>query len=97
MQYQRNHTVTQTDVTFMDTFRLQILYQGGDLFRSIISFRRRRQPMEITMLDASGAMEYQMRYKVIEYYYFSCQIVILYIYMTIYLHLLQFDFSNRRN
>ena len=65
MQYQRNHTVTQTDATFMVTFHLQIRFQSGTLFRNIISFRRIRQPMEITMLDASCAMKYQTRFKVI--------------------------------
>ena len=69
MPYQMNKIVTQTDVTFMDTFHLQIRFQNGILIRNIISFRRRRQPMEITKLNASCAMKYQIRFKVIQYNY----------------------------
>ena len=99
MQYQRNHTVTQTDATFMDTFHLQICLQNGTPFHNIISFRRRRLPMEITMLDASGGMEYQMPFKVIEYNHINYPLVIFFYTMLCLRHIysLQSDFSNCRN
>ena len=75
MQYQRNHTVTQTDATFMETFHLQIRFQSGTLFHNSISFRQRRQLVEVSMLNASGAMKYQMRLKVIEYNDLNCPLV----------------------